>query len=247
MRMLPTIASRLAILAVVLTIGPATNAAPGTPASNNGEIEWTVSPAPDAAGVPNLEFRRGTSNVTVALDGDPADLVPVRKALASAGAVAFTINREPGLLTCRGSLEGADHGHGACSFAPDRAFERDLVARHLGPRHEEELLAMALLGVDRALIDGLARQGVAPRSAGDVIAAAALGVSPDYVRALRSAGLDLVSLEDAIACRALDIDAAYVRAMAEAGYRASAEQMIAMKATGVTPEYARRMNAAAQK
>ena len=99
---------------------------------------------------------------------------------------------------------------------------------------------------NRALIDGLTRQGVPPESADDVIAAAALEVTPEYVAELQAAGLKLAKLDDAVACRALEVDADYVRSLAAAGYHADAEQVVAMKAVGVTPEYARRMTAAAQ-
>ena len=131
-------------------------------------------------------------------------------------------------------------------FVTNLRFVRDLRARHLAPDRRSDLLAMALLGVTRGLIDGLAREGVSPSSADEVIAAAALEVTPEYVASLRGAGLTLAKLDDAVACKALDVDAAYVRSLAEAGVHADAEQVVAMKAVGVTPEYARRMADAAQ-
>lgn len=105
---------------------------------------------------------------------------------------------------------------------------------------------MALLDVDRAMIDGFVREGVPPRSADDLIAAAALGLTPAYLAELKGAGLTIGEIGDAIACRALQIDADYVRALAAAGYGGDVQQIIAMKAVGVTPDYARRMNLAVQ-
>lgn len=246
MRILP----KLAIAATALLLGPATTGR--TLGEGSGDlvgVHWTVSAAGEDAAKPTLGFRYHTSNTSFSLDGrQAADLSAVRSALgaAEAGEVAFTIDREAGVLTCRGNLTRPYVGSGTCSFAANRAFEQNLRAYQLAPDGKTDLLAMALLNADRALIDGLVRQKVAPESADDVLAAAALEVTPDYIAGLRSAGLDLRSIEDAIACRALGVEADYVRGISEAGYKPTAEQIIAMKATGVTPEYARRMNAAAK-
>ncbi len=236
--------THVAALTTALLIGTATLAGSATRASaeNVRGITWTVSPG----STPTLDFSYRTSTTALPVDrfDDPSGRL--RSALAAEGSTAFSFTREPGVLTCQGAVSQPYSGRGTCTFAADADFEADLRARGLAPNDKDELLAMALLGATRAAIDGLTEQGVAPHSADDVIAAAALEVTPDYVAGLKEAGLDLTSLEDAVACRALGIDADYVRAMADAGYRASPQQLIAMKATGVTPEYARRMNAAAR-
>lgn len=233
----------LAALGTALLIGTATLAVPTTRASAEDlrGIEWTASLGAE----PTIEFSYRTSNTSLSIDNVGGDIASVRTALNAGGSTAFTIEREPGTLTCSGTLSQPYDGRGTCTFTSDKGFAADLEARHV-PARGSELLAMALLGANRAMIDGLIQQGVAARSSDDVIAAAALKVTPEYVAGLQKAGLDLRSLEDAIACRALDVDAGYVQAMADAGYHATSEQIIAMKATGVTPEYARRMNAAAQ-
>lgn len=240
----------LAAAATALMLGSATTAtdalAPETSALAG--IEWTVAAANGPRAAPTLEFEYRSNNSTFTLDVSRPDLAEVRAALAAPApnGVTFTIEREPGTVACRGTLEGSYEGRGACTFAVNRVFQHALVARKLAPSRKEDLLAMALLGANSAMIDGFVRQGVAPRSADDVIAAAALGVNPDYVGGLKAAGLALDKFEDAIAAKALEIDAAYVRAMADAGFQSDVAQIIAMKATGVTPEYARRMHAAAQ-
>ena len=239
--------TQIAALTTALLLGSATLAGPAATAraGNMSDITWTVSPANGDRGKPTIEFRHDTSNTSFSLDGD-ANLDEIRAVLGSSGGIAFTLVREPGTLSCHGSNEAAYEGRGTCTFAADDGFEADLRARHLAPDGHGELLAMALLNADRALIDGLIREGVAPQSADDVIAAAALEVTPEYVASLKAAGLTLDQLDDAVACRALEVDATYVRALAEAGYHPGADDVVAMKAVGVTPEYARRMNAAAQ-
>ncbi len=239
--------TQIAALTTALLVGSASLAGPATTAraGERGDIAWTVSPANDPQGAPTIEFRHDTSNTSFSLDKD-ADLAEITAALTAAGDVGFTLTREAGTLRCQGTNDGAYEGRGSCTFAADRGFEQDLRARHLAPEGRGELLAMTLLNANRALIDGLTRQGVPPESADDVIAAAALEVTPEYVAELQAAGLKLAKLDDAVACRALEVDGEYVRALAEAGYHADAEQVVAMKAVGVTPEYARRMTAAAQ-
>lgn len=239
--------TQIAALTTALLLGSATLAGPATSAraGDMTDITWTVSPAGDDRGAPTIEFRHDTSNTSFSLD-DEADLGEIHPALGASGAVSFTLDREPGTLRCHGSNEAAYEGRGNCTFAADKEFEADLRAGHLAPDGDGEMLAMTLLNANRALMDGLVREGVAPQSADDIIAAAALEVTPEYVAGLKAAGLTLDKLDDAVACRALEVDADYVRALADAGYHPEADDVVAMKAVGVTPEYARRMNAAAQ-
>ena len=172
--------SKPAVLAAALMLGSAT-AAPSWSqggAVNLTDITWTVSDT--ARGAPILRVHHESSSSTFPLDGGERDLASVRAALGSPnqGAVTFTIDREPGLLTCRGTLDRRYDGSGDCVFAPDGAFEAGLDARGLPLKRKEDLLTMALVDADLALIDGLTRQGLSPRSLNDVIAAAALDVTP---------------------------------------------------------------------
>jgi hypothetical protein len=240
--------SKPAVLAAALMLG-STTAAPSwsqSGAADLTDIAWNVSGA--ATGTPTLRISHESTSSSFPLDGGERDLGSVRAALGSPnqGSVTFTIDREAGLLTCRGTLERPYQGSGDCVFAPDAAFEAGVKARGLTPKNNEDLLTMALVDADLALIDGLTRHGLSPRSINDVIAAAALDVTPGYVAGLQSAGLALESIDDAVACRALDIDEVYVRGIVAAGYDPSARELIAMKATGVTPEYAQKINAAAR-
>ena len=240
--------SKPAVLAAALMLGSA-SATPSWSqggAANLTDIAWTVSDT--ARSAPTLRLHHKSSSSTFPLDDGEPDLASVIAALGSPtrGAVTFTIDREAGLLTCRGTLDRRYDGSGDCVFAPDAAFETGLNARGLAPKSKEDLLTLALVDADLALIDGLTRQGLSPRSLDDVITAAALEVTPSYVAGLRSAGLDLKSMDDAVACRALGVDEAYVRGIVAAGYEPRAHDLIAMKATGVTPEYAQKINAAAR-
>ncbi|HZH07565.1 MAG TPA: hypothetical protein VEY69_12880, partial [Lautropia sp.] len=144
-----------------------------------------------------------------------------------------------------GTLRERQQGGGKCEFTGRPSFIAALRQRGLRPEQASDLLAMTLVDVDLALIDGLTRQGLAPRTTGDAIGAAALGATPAYVSGLQSAGLKLTDISDALACRALAVDEAFVRGIVAAGYRPNVQQIVAMKAVGVTPDYAQKMNSAA--
>lgn len=240
---------KFAIVATAAMLGIITT--PGWSQSGTAEqdeIRWTVSPPQRPGAQPDMRIRHNGGHSSFTLEAGKSDLVATSATLGSrtAGAVTFSIEREPGLLACHGMLVRAHEGGGKCRFAPDAAFLASLRAHGLGPTRPADLLTMALVDVDLALIEGLKQQGLIPRTINDIIAAAALKVTPDYVRSLKTAGLSLNSLDDAIACRALGVDEAYVRGIIAAGYQPSASELIAMKATGATPEYAKKMNAAAR-
>jgi hypothetical protein len=231
-------------LAVALLIGAAAPARTPTasPPLNIHDIAWSVSEAKGR----DVQFSYERGHDSFSLDPDRSELAELRAALdRPAGDVAFTVAREAGTLSCRGTLDRPFDGVGTCDFAGDPRFVEALASRHLRPEHRADLLAMALVDANLALIDGLSANGLPARNTGDVIAAAALHLTPEYVGSLASAGLEMKSIDDAIACRALGIDGEYVRGIIAAGYAASTREIIAMKATGVTPEYARKMNAAA--
>lgn len=243
---LTSLVTTLALCSAAAAIG---RPEPGT--AEISDIEWTVQGSQKQNGVPTLQIRHSRKgfNSSFSIDTAEPELAKVRTALGAAagGSVAFTISREPGVLACRGVLWERDRGGGECRFTGRSSFIAALRQRGLELERDADLLAMTLFDADLALIDGLSRQGLAPLSVGDIIGAAALGVTPAYVASLQSAGLKLASIEDVIACRALGIDDAYVRGIAAAGYRLDAQQIVAMKATGITPDYAEKMNRAARR
>jgi hypothetical protein len=196
-----------------------------------------------------LQIRSQGFSSSVSIGAAKSDFAQVRAALdAPAGErVAFSISREPGVLVCQSAVQARHQRGGNCRFAPNLSFAAALRERGLRPEQASDMLGMTLVDVDLAFIDGLTRQGLAPRTTGDVIGAAALGVTPAYVSGLQSAGLKLTDISDALACRALDVDEAYVRGIVATGYRPDALQIVAMKAVGVTPDYAQKMNRAARR
>lgn len=207
-------------------------------------ITWRLV-ADEGGRAPKLILARGgTSNTSFRIDR-VADLQPLRAALAGpTGPIAFTIDREAGILACRGTVASAIGGNGHCRFTSDSGFEVALTQRGLAlTRRGPDLLALAFLGVRLGAIDELAREGWRPPVIADAIAATALDLSGAYVRELKRAGLVIRSFDDLIACRALAVDAGYIRELVAAGYpRLSSSDVISMKAVGVNGRFAREIN-----
>ena len=246
MRMLAPLISLVTALAFG-TAAPANSDSRVEP-TETSRIEWKVTDSQKNGGTPSLQIRSDGFSTSLSISGATPDLADVRMAVSRPAGerVTFTISREPGVLICQGTLQARHRGGGSCRFTPHLPFAAALRERGLRLERSADLLAMTLVDVDLAFIDGLKRQGLTLRTAGDAIGAAALGATPAYVAGLRSAGLKLTDISDALACRALDVDEAFVRGIVAAGYRPSAQQIVAMKAMGVTPDYAQKISRAAR-
>lgn len=210
------------------------------------DVTWRADR--DRAGGLRLTIaRRGGSSNGDMLDERLADGSTLRQILNRGdGAVTFSLIPEAGTLACHGELRAA-RGAGHCRFVSNAAFEIGLANRAIPLKSREQLLELAVTGARLARADGLAAAGFPMRNGNDLVAATALDVTDDYARSLKQAGLAVRDLNDLVACRALKIDAIWVRGFAAAGYRLDARRAIAMKAVGVTPEYARAVGAGGAK
>lgn len=246
MKFIPQVA--LCAAAVMLGTGNDAIIASQNPDGTDDMITWSVSPGRYKGDAPLITFRYGESDIFFTIDDQRADLESLRAALNDPGVknVRFDLKREPGSVTCTGRMKGVFDAQGSCKFVANAAFEYELRSRNLSPEQKSDLIAMSLFGVDLAFVDGLIKAGVVPGSINDVIAASALNVTPEYVAGLAAAGIPITSIEDAIACRALQIDQAYIRDIAASGLMPTASELIAMKATGVTSEFAVQLSAALQ-
>ena len=230
----------------MLTLLPALLATAPAAASPTGplvlaDIAWRAEPG--RAGAPRLTLtRNGSSSNGVAMSERLANGRTLGALLRQPGdgAVSFGLAPEAGRMTCSGTVR-AGGGAGRCRFTSSQAFEAGLTARAIPLKRRDQLFDLALVGATLARADGLSREGFPMRNADDLAAATALDVTGAYARELRSAGLAIRSFNDLIACRALKIDGNWVNGFARAGYRLDARRAIAMKATGVTPDYARQI------
>jgi hypothetical protein len=208
------------------------------------DIRWQVATGRDG---PRLNITRDSTNSNgFDFDERIADGLALRQVLdpSRTGAVTFSLQREPGTISCSGTLR-TGRGSGRCRFVSAPAFEAALARRAIPLPRRETLFELALVDARIARADGLGRAGFPMRNTADLIGASALDVSESYAEGLKTAGLSIRSFNDLIACRALKIDPAWVRSFAQAGYRLDARRAIALKATGVTPDYARTINAGA--
>ena len=239
-----------ATFVAVLVAGQGIDARPSqvqvsSPALRMEGIAWIASRDEDGLRTQRLRLTYENSSSEFTLDANESSFGEARRNLAAPrGQVDFAIQRDAGTLGCSGTLRAAFKGRGTCVFNADAGFVNKLDALNIEWR-SDDLLAMALVDADEALVDGLARAGITLRNAEELVAAAVLDLSTEYLGELKRAGLPSLTIEDAVACRAIGVDGAFVRGLVAAGYRPSVQQAIAMKAVGVTPEYARNMNRAA--
>lgn len=210
------------------------------------DIDWTYGDeAHDKSGRPT--FRLSRNGHMSSFDGTEAAAFMgerVTASLASPGeAVSFTVPREAGSISCRGTVIAMGRASGTCRFDPDQAFVAQLQARKLTPDDSDKLLVLALVDARMAPVDDLSREGFEIAGVDTVIALAALDVTPEFARALREGGLVLTETDDLIAAKAVGVDPAWLQGMAEAGYAGlDADRAIQMRALDITPQYARKMS-----
>jgi hypothetical protein len=188
----------------------------------------------------------------------------------AAHAVSFTLTRDAGRLSCEGQAQNG-RASGLCDFEGSQAFADGLERRgvrgaegvhllHLAlcdfdlttldeferlgyPRPSlDEVMAMAVHGVDGEYARGMAEAGYGPGDANDLVAMRIHGVTPAYVRDIAANGPAWRNLpaSDLLALRIHGVTPEFARGLAALGYRSEApSQLVAMRIHGVDPEYVR--------
>ncbi len=103
----------------------------------------------------------------------------------------------------------------------------------------------AAVGLSDAEADALRSSSQALRRASDdeLVGLHVIGVSPAYARELASAGYPNITADQLSSARAMGITGRYAREINAAGARASIEDLISMRAVGVTPGFINRARA----
>ncbi len=157
--------------------------------------------------------------------------------------VTFTVDRDAGVLSCRGQAENG-RASGFCDFEGKQAYI-DGLARH-GIRGAEgvHLLHLALCDFELATLDEFERLGYPRASLDDVMAVAVHGVDGEYARGMAESGYRLGDLGELVAMRIHGVTPEYVRALAANGpawRNIPADDVLALRIHGVTTEYIRDM------
>ena len=239
-------------------------ASEGTSASG----AWQVEPS-DKPGRVYLELRQRHSS-----NGRDVALTSLeglsQSAMASGGAVTFTLRRDAGTFTFEGTFRNR-MGAGTYSFAPSATFADTLEKRGIGRPTAAQQHELAKADVGLGLVDALSAQGYEKPTIDDLVRAgqhgvdtefvrgmgqlgyrvgtvAALikmrdhGVTPDYVQGLMAEGLPKLSADDLVRARDHGVTPDYVRAMRQAGYASlGVDALVNARDHGVTPDYVKAM------
>jgi hypothetical protein len=157
--------------------------------------------------------------------------------------VTFTVNRDAGLLSCRGQAQN-DRAAGFCDFAGSQAYADGLARRGIRGAEGVHLLHLALCDFDLATLDEFERLGYDRPSLDDVMAVAVHNVDAEYARGMAEAGYRLGDVGELVAMRIHGVTPDYVRELAANGpawRNIPASDLLALRIHSVTPEFAREM------
>jgi hypothetical protein len=156
--------------------------------------------------------------------------------------VSFTVDRNAGVLSCRGQAQNG-RATGFCSFAGSQACADGLARR--GVRAEGvHLLHLALCDFDLATLDEFERAGYPRPTLDQVMAIAVHDIDAAYVRGMAEAGYRLDNVDELVAMRIHDVTPEYVRVLTSLGpawRNISADDLLALRIHDVAPDYARAM------
>ncbi|HET9229770.1 MAG TPA: hypothetical protein VFO00_00690 [Vitreimonas sp.] len=159
--------------------------------------------------------------------------------------VTFTVNRDAGLLSCRGEAQNG-RAAGFCDFEGSQAYSDGLARRGIRGAEGVHLLHLALCDFDLATLDEFERLGYDRPSLDDVMAVAVHNVDAAYARGMAEAGYRLGDVGELVAMRIHGVTPDYVRELASLGpswRNIPADDILALRIHGVTPEFAREMGA----
>lgn len=152
-------------------------------------------------------------------------------------AVAFTIDRAPGRVACRGTaFDGI--ADGGCDFIRSAAFDARLADVGFPRLDDDQQLVLTMSQFDPAVIEALSAAGYSRPDASGLVSLGIFSIQADYVRSIAAAGFRLGSVHDLIQFKIAHVTPALISAYQRLGSRdASANDLVRMAIQGVTPEF----------
>ena len=200
----------------------------------------------------HLSMRAGGNEVELAFDrvghdhnhlnrsmpiADLQGLSPAALRSSARMPVAFTFERAPGRVACRGvASRGAADGR--CDFTRNAAFDARLA--HVGyPRlDEDQQFTLTMTDFDPAVIEALKAGGYRTPDAGSLVSLGIFSIHADYVRDIAAAGFRLGSAHDLVQFKIAHVTPGLIAAYRRLGYRdLSASDLTKMGIQGVTPAF----------
>ena len=151
--------------------------------------------------------------------------------------VAFTIDRAPGRVDCRGTASrGSADGH--CDFTRNTAFDAKLSRVGYPQLDDDQQFVLTMTDFDPAVIDALKAGGYRTPDAGGLVSLGIFSIRADYIRAIAAAGYRLGSAHDLVQFKIAHVTPALIAAYRRLGYRdLSAGDLTKMGIQGVTPAF----------
>jgi len=171
----------------------------------------------------------------------------ISRAFSAAGqsSVAFTLAREAGSIVCSGTAGNAA-ASGTFVFTPSEQFVTKMRERGYPGLSGQDLLRAATLDVTTAFVDGIFAAGYSHLPFEKLIVFRALGIDETYLRAMHQAFAGVaLGADDLLPLRALGVTAHYVQDMRAAGLSVTEPQVaIRARALKIDVDYVRDLSAA---
>ena len=200
----------------------------------------------------HLSMRAGGNEVELAFDrvghdhGRMSNAMPVAdlrglssSALRSPGQtpVAFTIDRAPGRVACRG-VASRGNADGRCDFTRNAAFDAKLARIGYPRLDDDQQFVLTMTDFDPAVIDALKAGGYRTPDAGGLVSLGIFSIHAAYVHDIAAAGYRLGSVHDLVQFKIARVTPALIAAYRRLGYRdLSADALTRMGILGVTPAF----------
>jgi len=151
--------------------------------------------------------------------------------------IAFTIDRVPGRVDCRGTaFDGS--ADGGCDFTRSAAFDARLADVGFPRLDDDQQLVLTMSEFDPSVIEALNTAGYPRPDASGLVSLGIFSIQADYVRSIAAAGFRLGSVHDLVQFKIARVTPALISAYRRLGSRdASANDLVRMAIEGITPEF----------
>lgn len=202
----------------------------------------------------HLSMRAGGSEVELAFDrvghghdhdhmsnsmpiADLHGLSPAALQSAGTAPIAFTIDRAPGRVACRGTASRGT-ADGSCDFLRNAAFDARLARIGYPRLDDDQQFVLTMTDFDPAVIEALKSGGYQTPDAGGLVSLGIFAIHADYVHDIAAAGYRLGSVHDLVKFKIAHVTPALIAAYRRMGYRdLSASDLTEMGIQGVTPAF----------
>lgn len=151
--------------------------------------------------------------------------------------VAFTIERAPGRIDCRGTASRGD-AEGHCGFTRNAAFDARLARVGYPRLDDDQQFVLTTTDFDPAVIEALKAGGYRTPDAGGLVSLGIFSIDAAYVRDIAAAGYRLGTTHDLVQFKIAKVTPALIAAYRRLGYRdLSADDLVEMGIQRVTPAF----------